>query len=218
VSIRGRSEVRNTFPALSVVAALLLGVALASGSLGDVTGAAAVQPDEFEVLVPKATLDTPFTQPERPTVKTLGQAIGRLTVRVASQTCPTVDLADPAARNSAGDIVIRVGSPGQPTACSAEGAAVTFVTGAGRELFLQFVFRHGTSQTLANLAPKPPSLGASGSAASTSPIQATPGLRYRLHLFTGFRGPSDGPAQDGTLVQVFRLPDPRVQRPRPSGP
>ena len=43
-------------------------------------------------------------------------------------------------------------------------------------------------------------------------------LSYRLHVFTGFRGPTDGPAPDGTVVQVSRLPDPRVQRPRPSGP
>jgi hypothetical protein len=190
---------------------LLVSIALIESPLRARTAAFAVEPNEFEVVIPKTTLETPVNQPERPTVKNLGQATGRLTARVGGLTCLTVDLADPTTRNPSGDIVIRVGAPGQPPACSVEGAAVTFATGAGQELVQHFVLHRGASVTLSNLAPKPP-----GSPSSST--QATQGLRYKMHVFSGFRGPTDGPAPDGTLVMVYQLPDRRVQRPLPTGP
>ena len=123
--------------------------------------ASAVEPDEFEVLIRGETLDTRVTS--QPPGQTLGSFNGALIVRVGGEPCVTVDLAS--ARNTTGDVVIRVGAPGQPTHCSVEGSAVTFCNSRSQEFFQQLVFARGTQDVLYNFVPVPP--GRSSSCATT---------------------------------------------------
>ena len=136
----------------SLAAALLAGFAGSS-----IPSDAQVPPNEFAVVIPAAALDFPISLgTARPEVQTLAEALRTLTVRVGGQSCLTVDLANRSLRNAAGELVIRVGAPGQPAGCNAEGARVTFIDGNGLELFEEFVFRGGTSVVLSQLGPKPP--------------------------------------------------------------
>jgi len=135
------------FAVAGLVIAVTLSTACGGGDSSD---------SSFRVLIPAGTLNAPVNLPERPAVKTLGEATGTLTVFVGSQECVTADLADRTARDAAGDLLIKVGAPGQPTGCAVEGARVTFVEADGKELYVEFVFRRGATEILSNLAPKPP--------------------------------------------------------------
>ena len=101
--------------------------------------------DDFEVIIPISTLNTPASG------STLGKLEGRLTALADGQVCDSADLATATA-----DVVLRLGLPGQAAACSLDGARVTFRNARGMELFVEMTLRKGTVETLRNLAPKPP--------------------------------------------------------------
>jgi hypothetical protein len=85
---------------------------------------------------------------------------GELTAAVDGYACGTVSLVDPAARNSRGNVVFRVGLDSQPAACRAPGHSVNFVATAFRdgEYFLwgEFEFVPGVVQLVRNIGPRPP--------------------------------------------------------------
>ena len=114
------------------------------------------EPDEFEIIIAGQVLDYPLSLPERPGVSTVAQAVSPLTVKVGDVECLVVDLTDPSTRNTAGELVIRVGAPGQPRGCAEEGARIVLIDRNGAELYEEYVFRAGTSVVLPQLGPKPP--------------------------------------------------------------
>ncbi|HLF76229.1 MAG TPA: SdrD B-like domain-containing protein [Dehalococcoidia bacterium] len=119
---------------------------------------AGVPPGVFRVVVSGETLNLPVSRAATG-ADTLGQALGSLTVLADGTTCLGVEVS-----GARGDVVLEVGRPGQPAACTTDGAAITFVDGRGRRLSTQMTLRKGTQQTLANVAPLPP-----GSVPATAP-------------------------------------------------
>ena len=134
------------FAVAGLVIAVTLSTACGGGDSSD---------SSFRVLIPAGTLNAPVNLPERPAVKTLGEATGTLTVFVGSQECVTADLADRTARDAAGDLLIKVGAPGQPAGCAVEGALVTFLNARGMKLYKEFIFMSGASEVLSNLGVGP---------------------------------------------------------------
>ncbi len=144
----------------AVRAAAALGIGLAS--LGVPLGAYAQQRDATTLRVPQATLNAPVTLPERPGVKTLGEAIARLDIYVDDELCGSVDLTP----EVPGDAVTTLAAtPG----CSRSGAALRIVDADGRTLFEKPVLKPGSEIVMSNLAPEPPSSGGSNTPAPQAP-------------------------------------------------
>jgi hypothetical protein len=104
--------------------------------------------DEYQIAVAITTIEQPvFVRG----VSNLGEALKTLTAKVGGTTCATVTLT-----GAAQDVILHIGSSGQPAACGVEGATVTLVDGDGHTLATSFVLRKGTRDRLINFAPLPP--------------------------------------------------------------
>ncbi|MGE5596092.1 MAG: hypothetical protein ACM3S1_08670 [Hyphomicrobiales bacterium] len=142
--------------------AIPLFAVLLAGTLGLPGVALAAAGAEMTVVLPKETLNASVNLPERPTVKTLGEAVGSVMVLVDGTECLTLNLAPTASHGQASeDVRGTLGADGQPEACSKDGAGVTFRDAAGRTLFEKATFEPGGTIVLSNLAPEPPSDGPS---------------------------------------------------------
>jgi hypothetical protein len=140
-----------------VTAVGVLFAAASMGTAGWSSNPAWAQADEAEtvVRVPRETLETPVSLPERPEVETLGEAIGHLDIYVDGERCGRLDLTDEAHRDDVGDARIDLASA-DAAACTREGADVVLVDGNGLTLHEKFVLRPGEEIVVTNLAPEPP--------------------------------------------------------------
>jgi hypothetical protein len=111
----------------------------------------AQQPDLFEVVVPIASLNQPVSDPASTGITTLKQLLYSMSAYANGSFCTRVDLASVTA-----DVVVRLGTPGQPAACSTAGALVQFFDGHCREFNNTLTITIGTRQSFPNMAPKPP--------------------------------------------------------------
>ncbi|MCL4230408.1 MAG: hypothetical protein KJ053_02405 [Dehalococcoidia bacterium] len=118
------------------------------------------------VRVPWETLATPVSRADLPGVKTLGEVVRSLDVYANGQLCGRMALATPGHAATA-DVVFELGSAGQPTACSTEGATLTFIDANGSTLYEKLKLQKGVHIQLTNLAPEAPSTGASPGAPAT---------------------------------------------------
>lgn len=139
-------RVRFTRPATIALAAALLSLL---GARGSVSAQSTAEP--FVIVV---QVDDPA----------LLQAVGSLTAySVAGEAmCGTVDLA-------AGETRLEIGGEGSSEFCRIEDDTIVLVDGNERNLFERFTFASGTTATLTNLAPEPPT---SGSADAPAPAPA----------------------------------------------
>jgi hypothetical protein len=76
----------------------------------------AQQPDVFEVVISINALNTPVAQPS-PGINTLGQLLHSITAYANESVCARAELA-----TATSNVVLRLGLPGQPAACSTNGA------------------------------------------------------------------------------------------------
>jgi len=88
----------------------------------------------------------------------MGRAVqvvkGTYTAFANGKRCAAVDLEDVRTKDAEGNVRIHLGAPGQPKECSTPGAAITFTTPLGEELYESRTLVPGVSQPFANLAPK----------------------------------------------------------------
>jgi hypothetical protein len=131
---------------LHLLAVLLIGAALAGTARP--SGA---EDETMRIVVAASALNTPASG------STLGASLGTITATVGEATCTTVDLMDGRNQLPNGEKLIEIGDARtQPGGCHSEGAIVRFYDGRGRELTIEYAFRAGATETLENLAPKPP--------------------------------------------------------------
>lgn len=128
-----------------VLSAMFALVALLGGTGGSTQAQVS---SEYQIVVPKASLDRPLTLPG---ISTFGAGLKSLTAKVGSATCTTAVTA-----GATSDVILRIGLPGQPEACSEEGAIVWLINGDGRRLSQTFTLHKGTRDALANFVPVPP--------------------------------------------------------------
>lgn len=131
----------------AVLAVMLIGLVALWPARGS-----AVEPDEFEILLRADGLLFRDTTGRG----TLAESYRTLTVVAGREICTTVDLL--ASQRLGTDVVIRVGAPGQPAGCAAEGAELTLFADQRFRLHVAFLFRAGTQEVLSNFAPAPPGL------------------------------------------------------------
>jgi hypothetical protein len=99
-----------------------------------------------------STMRITFERPAGMNLSLSENVSGRLTVLVSGVTCVTIV--------PTGDrVTVEVGAADQPAPCRQTGAPVTFLDGNGRLLFVATRFIPGTSLTLSNFAPVPPTTG-----------------------------------------------------------
>jgi hypothetical protein len=91
--------------------------------------------------------------------QTLAESIGSVSVFANGQLCAIVSLKAAELAMGSGDVIIRLGSEGQPGACRTAGALISFARADGRPLFETRELVPGVTQPLGNMAPAPPSTG-----------------------------------------------------------
>lgn len=123
-----------------LTAMFLVGLATATASY-----VKAQQADVFEIVVPADSLLAKSGS------TTLGESLRRITAYANNEECVSVAVAAVTS-----DVVLALGTEGQPATCQSNGSIVTFVDGQGRPLAVQMTLELGTRQTLTNLAPSPP--------------------------------------------------------------
>ncbi len=109
--------------------------------------------DSVTVRVPKSVYEQPVMLPERPAVKTIGEALGYLTIVVDGRSCGLVSFVDESMRNADGDAVGKVTADDE--ACNTFGATVTFTGPNTPPLWKTFTLAPGREIVLDNLVPAP---------------------------------------------------------------
>ena len=148
---------------------------LISLGAGFVSAAEAQQPSVFEVVIPASSLKLAVNGPAG--IRRLGQLQGTMTAQANGIACITADLS-----SMTSDVTLHLGLPGQPAACSMDGAKVTFFNARCIPLSAEMVLTRGTRQVLQNLAPAAPgstpsSPGCLPNPTPTGGISMPPGLR-----------------------------------------
>ena len=164
----------------------------------------AQQPGVFEVLMSASDLAA-----RTGTGATLGEGLGPITAFADGAECVSADVSSASA-----DVVLQLGLAGQPSACSRDGATVTFREGRGYLLVSEFPLVKGTRVALINFAPYPPGAEptATPSAQSTEPPPKLPmDCRPVLQTIDGGPFKSFGFAEvtlpPGTYVRLLIPPE-----------
>ena len=167
-------------PTMKTTIALAL-IAIAMATTWPST-AGAQSPGPVTVRVPREVYEQPVSLPERPEVKTVGEALEYLSILVNGQPCGTISFVDEAARNPDGDAIGQVRA--DDDGCNRPGATISFVGPHTPALAQTFVLERGREYVLASLVPEPPSTGPSPSAPDAGTGLNTGAQTYRLWLLT----------------------------------
>lgn len=165
-------------PTMKTTIALAL-IAIAMATTWPST-AGAQSPGPVTVRVPREVYEQPVSLPERPEVKTVGEALEYLSILVNGQPCGTISFVDEAARNPDGDAIGQVRA--DDDGCNRPGATISFVGPHTPALAQTFVLERGREYVLASLVPEPPSTGPSPSAPDVGTGLDTGAEPHRLWL------------------------------------
>jgi hypothetical protein len=148
-----------------------IAIAVSIGYLALTASSNAQQSTVFDVIIPATVLSLPSPD------GTLRQSYREISVYSNGQFCTTANLA-----SSSGDVVLHVGLPGQPPACSIPGATLSFLNGQYVQLYQTLTI--GGRNILDNMAPVPPGGGAMMIVVSRDSL-ATETANGRLGTFLG---------------------------------